>query len=126
MSQIGKSKLHTMKNTVIAILFAAVLSGCSTFDKPIAVSTVPIEKVPLMVTMPAPLSVSSPKWRVITPNNANEVWAELEKKKQPLVMFAITPDGYESLAITLAEIRNLIQSQREIILLYQEYYKPEN
>jgi len=103
-----------------------VIAGCASRDKPIAVSTVPIQKVPLMVTLPAPLVVSSPKWKVVTPANIDHMWSELEKKGQPLVIFAITPEGYESLSITLAEIRNLIQTQREIILLYQDYYKPEN
>jgi hypothetical protein len=61
---------------------------------------------------------------VITPQNAEEVWKKLSQENTDLVLFALTDDGYESLAITMAELRNFIAQQRTIILQYKNYYEP--
>jgi len=40
------------------------------------------------------------------------------------VVFAITADGYQQLAVTIAELRNLIATQRLMIKQYKDYYEP--
>ena len=67
----------------------------------------------------------TPKWYVVTPDNIDEVWKELKDNNVDVVLFAITDDGYEQLAITMAELRNYIKSQKAIIIKYKEYYEPE-
>jgi hypothetical protein len=62
---------------------------------------------------------------LITPQNAEEVWARLKEKNADLVLFGLTDDGYEELAMTMVELRNLIATQRQIIIKYKEYYEPE-
>jgi hypothetical protein len=62
---------------------------------------------------------------VVTPDNIDQVWRNLEEKKIDLVLFAITDDGYEEMALNLAQIRNFISQQREIIIKYREYYEPK-
>jgi hypothetical protein len=37
----------------------------------------------------------------------------------------MTPDGYQQLAITIADLRNMINQQRTIIAKYKEYYEPQ-
>lgn len=61
---------------------------------------------------------------VVTPDNVEEVWKKLADGKDDLVLFAITDNGYEQLSLTMAEIRNYIASQRQIIIKYKEYYEP--
>jgi len=39
-------------------------------------------------------------------------------------LFGLTDDGYESLSVTMAELRNHIAAQRQIIIKYKEYYEP--
>jgi hypothetical protein len=69
--------------------------------------------------------VSKPvKWILITPENAEKVWEDLRKDNVDLVLFAITDEGYEELAVSMAEIRNFISQQRAIIIKYKEYYEP--
>ncbi len=63
-------------------------------------------------------------WVIITPENAEEVWKKLKEENTDLVLFGLTDDGYEQLAITMAEIRNFIAQQRTIIIKYKEYYEP--
>ena len=64
------------------------------------------------------------QWFVITPQNVEQVWAKLKEQNVDLVVFALTDDGYQELAMTMAEVRNYIASQRAIIIKYKEYYEP--
>lgn len=116
------------------LLFAVLtLSGCASFgfgsrDKtpPIETMCKPIERSPLSITDPAPLRLKAPKWIIVTPANANAIWKDLEEKKTDLALFALTDDGYEELSVDIAEIRNLINTQRIIIQKYKDYYeKPQ-
>jgi len=65
------------------------------------------------------------EWIVVTPENIDDVWNKLKEKNATLVLFALTDGGYEQLALTIAEVRNMINSQRVILLKYKEYYEPE-
>lgn len=64
------------------------------------------------------------EWFVMTPQNAEQVWTRLKEQNVDLVVFALTDDGYQELAMTMAEVRNYIASQRAIIIKYKEYYEP--
>jgi len=113
------------------LLVASLLSGCASFslfgerEKPIVVETRAVERTPLNLPLPDPLSPRSPRWIVITPENMDQVWQDLKSKNIDLVLFAVTDDGYEELAVNMAEIRNFINAQRQIIIRYREYYEPE-
>jgi hypothetical protein len=65
------------------------------------------------------------QWVVITPANQEEVFKSLEESGVDPAVFALTPDGYQALAITIGELRNLINTQRNIIIKYKEYYEPK-
>jgi hypothetical protein len=73
---------------------------------------------------PEPITTKPIKWRVITPDNVDAVWEQLEQDNEDAVVFAITADGYQQLAVTIAELRKLIVTQRVIIQKYREYYEP--
>lgn len=61
---------------------------------------------------------------VVTPDNIESIWGKLKEKNVDLVIFALTDDGYQELAMTMAEVRNYIAAQRSIIIKYKEYYEP--
>jgi hypothetical protein len=113
-----------------SLLLATNLAGCASFGlfgkrvEPITVSTVPLEKTPLALPDPAPLKSKPIQWVVITPANADAVWERLAQDDDDVVVFALTADGYQQLAVTIAELRNLISTQRVIIQKYREYYEP--
>lgn len=74
--------------------------------------------------VPPPLKAREMQWFVVTPENIDQVWAKLKEQGTDLVVFALTDDGYQELAMTMAEVRNYIASQRAIIVKYKEYYEP--
>ena len=84
-----------------------------------------VERTRLNIPHPEPLSAKPIEWILITPENANEVFAKLKEKNVDLVLFGLTDNGYESLSVTMAELRNYIATQRQIIIKYKEYYEPE-
>ena len=122
--------VRTLQTLCISLLLATSLSGCGTFSfggkvKPIEVVTKAQEKTPLDIPMPESLRLKPIEWTLVTPGNAEEVFSKLEKSGENLVLFTLTDDGYQQLAITIAELRNYINTQRNIILKYKEYYEPK-
>jgi len=107
-----------------------LISGCSILGwksnvKPIEIQSKAVERTRLNIPDPSPLKGRSTKWIVVTPENVEEVWERLREEKVDLVLFAITDEGYEELALTMAELRNFIATQRSIIIKYREYYEPK-
>tara|TARA_R110000744_G_scaffold287058_1_gene398293 strand:- start:1920 stop:2162 length:243 start_codon:yes stop_codon:yes gene_type:complete len=59
-------------------------------------------------------------WYIITEENLEEKMAELQANTGNVVVFGITPKGYENLAIGIAEMRRYIKDQQAIIVYYEE------
>jgi hypothetical protein len=112
-------------------LIPLLISGCGTFKfggqtvEPISIEKKAVERTRLDLSEPKPLTGKPVQWIVITPENAEKIWEDLKKNNVDLVLFAITDEGYEELAISMAEIRNFIAQQRSIIIKYKEYYEPK-
>ena len=112
---------------LIAITLPLVLSGCGSFGwkgvQPIEIQKRAVERTPLNLPDPAPPRAREIEWIIVTPENAPAVWQRLRDANTDVVVFALTDDGYETLALTMAELRNFIAQQRGIILKYREYYE---
>ena len=111
---------------IIALLLGLyLLSGCTTAVKTIEVLNRPEPKTPINIELPEPLKLDEVEWIIITPENAEEVWAKLaENPKGEIVLFALNQDGYELLAKNFAEIRTAIAEHRNVIIAYKDYYEP--
>lgn len=121
-----------VRHLLTAIILLPLISGCASFGnlfggsdvKPITIKTQAVERTPLNLKEPAPFKGRELNWIIVTPENAEEVWKKLKESNTDVVLFAITDDGYEQLALTMAELRNVIAQQRAIIIKYKEYYEP--
>lgn len=121
---------------LIPILSLLLLSGCASLSvpglgkskdiKPIEVISKPAEKTPLNIPELSPLKTRDFEWIVITQANAEEVWKKLKEKNMDVVLIGLSDEGYQELAVTMAELRNYIASQRAIILKYKDYYEKPN
>jgi hypothetical protein len=83
-----------------------------------------VERTPLRLPDPAPLQARELEWIIVTPENAESVWQRLRDSNTDVVVFALTDDGYETLALTMAELRNFVAQQRAILSRYRDYYEP--
>ena len=106
----------------MAILSIFGLSGCAS-TQTIKVLSVPVEEVKLNPPTVRKLELQNIKWYIVTPENAEEVFAELANANTDVVLFALTDDGYKGLSLNLGQIRELIAQQQAIISAYREYYK---
>ena len=97
-----------VRHLLILTTLPLLISGCASFSlfgdrvKPIEVQTKAVERTPLNLPDPAPMKVREVKWIIVTPENVNKVFSDLKEQNVDLVLFAITDDGYEQLALTMA------------------------
>lgn len=118
---------------LIPTLSLLLLSGCASLSipgvgktkevKPVEVVSKPVEKTPLNIPDPSPLKTREFEWIVITPANAEEIWKKLKEKDMDVVLIGLSDEGYQELAVTMAELRNYIATQRAIIIKYKDYYE---
>ena len=80
---------------------------------------IPVQERPKAVDFP-PVD-----WFVITEENLDEKLAEIDTKTGNVVLFTITPKGYENLAIGIADLRRYVKDQQAIIAYYEEALTPE-
>tara|TARA_R110000796_G_scaffold60348_3_gene139674 strand:+ start:743 stop:1084 length:342 start_codon:yes stop_codon:yes gene_type:complete len=78
-------------------------------------------------TQEAPKAVQFPPvdWFVITEENLEAKIAEINTKTGNVVVFAITPKGYENLALGIADLRRYVKDQQAIIAYYEEALTPD-
>lgn len=117
-----------MIRILVAVTLVLTLSGCSMLAwkkvEPVVIKKEEVARTPLNLSDPPPLKPATPTWILITPANAERIWKDLQSRKTDLVLFALTDDGYEELSVSIAELRNFIAQQRQILMKYREYYEP--
>lgn len=59
-------------------------------------------------------------WIVITPENVDEKFAQMQGGE--LVLFALTTDGYEAIAQNLSDVRANIDQYKAIIAVYERSF----
>jgi len=124
--------------TTSLLASSMLLTGCGFMPKlpsfggdvkPVEITTKAADKTPLALPDPEPVNTSPIVWYIITPENYQEVFKKLAEEGHDVVLFGITDDGYQELAVLIADVRNHINQQREILRRYREYYesaKPES
>lgn len=99
-----------------------LLPGCASTGTEVKVSEVP--RVPLDLPNVDPLTLDNVQWIVITEQNAKEQFDLIKKKEGKVVLFTLTTDGYETLAVNQAKIMALVRQQKAVIVAYEKYYLP--
>jgi hypothetical protein len=69
-----------------------------------------------------PKAVSFPEvdWYVVTKDNMEEFIQRIEQDAGQIVYMAVTPKGYENLAVGMQDLRRYILQQKEIIVYYEK------
>lgn len=125
------------KLLLIPTLLATIaLTSCpmkSTVD-PIEVQNIYDEIEIIHPPLPDPIVWEHFEWVVLTPEILREMLNKYdngELTEKQLVFFAITPEGYERLALNMADIRRFMKDQKSVIMYYRDrkvrdIIKPEN
>jgi DNA-binding beta-propeller fold protein YncE len=81
--------------------------------------SIPVQERPKGVSFP-PV-----EWFIITADNVDSKVAEIEERTGDVAIFAITPQGYENLAVGIADLRRYVKEQDAIIAYYEEAVTPD-
>jgi len=111
----------------LLILSTLVLSlaACSAI-RGIEVTTASIERIPLTLSNVDTLDLDEVTWIIITPENIDQIFKELEKKNLDIVLFALTDNGYENISVNMAKIKKTILQQKVVIAAYKRYYEMQS
>jgi hypothetical protein len=110
---------------ILSTFLVLSLTACDSTKK-IEVISSPIERVPLNLPPVDRVTLDEIEWILITPDNAEKVWADIEKKKYDIVLFGLTDRGYESLSVNIAKLKQLVTQQKAVIASYKRYYEDQN
>lgn len=100
------------------------LGSCSTLTpNVVSYKSEPIEKPALVLPDVTVLELRDADWEIITPEELNDIFDKLKKDGEPVVIYALTTEGYSQLSLNIADILKLVSQQKAIIEAYKEYYE---
>jgi hypothetical protein len=100
------------------------LGSCSTLTpNVVSYKSEPIEKPALVLPDTSVLELRNSDWNIITPEELNGIFDKLKKDGEPVVIYALTTEGYSQLSLNFADILKLVSQQKAIIEAYKEYYE---
>ena len=99
------------------------LGSCASTPKVVSYKAEPIEKPALVLPDTSVLELRNSDWNIITPEELNGIFDKLKKDGEPVVIYALTTEGYSQLSLNFADILKLVSQQKAIIEAYKEYYE---
>ena len=117
-----------MKNLIVLLsVMALFLVGCAGNKvKPeakVVIQKVIEKKLPLNIANPTPLDLGHIQWIIVTEENVDEIWQQIKDDNEGVALFALRHGDYETLAMNIAEIRQLIGEYVVILKQYKKYYE---
>ena len=109
----------------LLILTTFLLSSCSSV-KQLEIFKTEVPRAKLDLPDPETPKIQDLNWIIITSENEDEVFAKLKEKNIDPVLFGLTDDDYETLAVNFAQIRAYMIKQKLTLDQYREYYESDD
>ena len=106
----------------LLILTTFLISSCSSV-KQLEVFKTEVPRTKLDLPDPETPRIQDLNWIIITSENADEVFAKLKEQNIDPVLFGLTDDDYEILAVNFAQIRAYMIKQKLTLDQYRKYYE---
>ena len=110
--------------TALLLLSSCGITGLKP-EPQVVVQTEYIERTIPTQPRPTPVEMPNVEWYVVNSDNLDEFLGRIEADAGDVVFIALTPKGYENLALGIAELRRFILEQREIIVYYEQQVAPQ-
>lgn len=115
---------------IVILTALLLLSSCGVVsglrpEPQVVVQTEYIERTIPTQPRPTPVEMPNVEWYVVNSDNLEEFLGRIEADVGEMVFIAITPKGYENLALGIADLRRFILEQREIIVYYEQQVAPK-
>ena len=119
------SRVKSILNVpLLLILITFLVSSCSSV-KQLEVFKTEVPRAPLNLPDPETPRIDDLNWIIITSENADEVFAKLKEQNVDPVLFGLTDNDYEILAVNFAQIRAYMIKQKLTLDQYREYYESD-
>ena len=99
-----------------------LISSCSSV-KQLEIFKTEVPRAKLDLPDPESPRIQDLNWIIITSENAEEVFTKLKEQNIDPVLFGLTDDDYEILAVNFAQIRAYMIKQKMTLQQYREYYE---
>ena len=117
----------------MALLIASlIVTACSRSSEkeivtvPTVVETPKIELPQIrIVSRPSPIKMKNSDIIVVTESNLEEVINRVKNTQGEFVLYAMTAQSFEALALNFEQIKKFIETQNQIILYYEKAVKKE-
>tara|TARA_R110002096_G_scaffold69149_9_gene166451 strand:- start:4366 stop:4743 length:378 start_codon:yes stop_codon:yes gene_type:complete len=100
-----------------------LISGCSLFPEPEQIITIRTKTIEAKIThpsLPRPINLREPRWKVVSKANLDSFVIEMEKENGgQLVFVAMSIADYELMAYNMQEIKRYVNQQKEVIVYYR-------
>jgi hypothetical protein len=108
----------------VMALFLVGCAGNKVKPEPkVVIQKVIEKKLPLNIANPTPLDLGHIQWIIVTEENVEEIWQQIKDDNEGVALFALRHGDYETLAMNIAEIRQLIGEYVVILKQYKKYYE---
>lgn len=122
----------TLCSALLVVALGA--SACSSLQPVKEIVTVPtvvdspqIEAPAIrIVPRPGPVELKNADLVVVTESNIDEVIQRVRTEQGDFVLYAMTAQSFESLALNFEQIKKFIEEQNAIILYYEEAVTPKD
>lgn len=125
-----------MNKLTYSLVLLTVLVGASACSRlspvkevvtvPTVVETPEIEKPNIrIVPRPTPIKMRNADIIVVTNQNLEEVIERVKAEQGDFVLYAMTAQSFEALALSFEQIKKFIEEQNAVILYYEEAVKPK-
>jgi hypothetical protein len=107
---------------VLLLSVPFLLISCSKFipEPKIITQTEYVERRIDIQTLPKSVDFPNVQWYVVSEKNMEEFLARVKADNGEVAFFAITPKGYENLALGIGDLRRYLLQQKEIIAYYEK------
>lgn len=114
------------------MIASLIVTACSRSSEkeivtvPTVVETPKIELPQIrIVSRPSPIKMKNSDIIVVTESNLEEVINRVKNTQGEFVLYAMTAQSFESLALNFEQIKKFIETQNQIILYYEKAVKKE-
>jgi len=107
----------------VVLLGLFLIGGCTSVRHLPPELCTPVPKID--PPMPAPVTLSSPEFYVVSNENEASFLVRIEKDSNG-VFYAISPGGYTVLAQNMQELRRYIRELQQVVVYYKNYDKSFN
>lgn len=109
----------------IALVALVALAACNTPEettRPIVISSQPIDRPALNLPPVDEFNARPVEWVVVTPDNVDQVFADMQARGEAPALFGVNEQGYENIAVNNQQALRVIMQQQAVIQGYREYY----